>query len=44
MEKEQAQMLRAIEQLKQQDLKNAEIKKKKNHQMMAEVEVSNKLA
>jgi hypothetical protein len=37
-------MLRAIEQLKQQDLKNAEAKKKKNQQMMSEVEVSNKLA
>ena len=37
-------MLRAIEQLKQQDLKNAEAKKKKNQRMMSEVEVSNKLA
>lgn len=37
-------MVRAIEQLKQQDLKNAELKKQKNQQMMAEVEVSNKLA
>lgn len=37
-------MVRAIEQLKQQDLRNAELKKQKNQQMMAEVEVSNKLA
>ena len=44
LEREQAQMLRAIEQLKAQDQKLAEMKKQKNQKMMAEVEVSNNQA
>lgn len=44
LEKEKAQILKNIEHMKQLDLKNAEIKREKNRQMMAEVEVSNKIA
>ena len=44
LEKEQAQMARTIELMKQEDLRQAEEKRVKNKQMLAEVEVSNKLA
>jgi hypothetical protein len=42
--KENAQMIRNIELMKQQDLRNAEIKQERNKRLMAEVEVSNKIA
>lgn len=44
IEKEQAQMVRVIEQGKKQDQEQQELKKKRNEQVQKEIEAANRIA